>query len=77
MLLKLPNNSLLPNTIYKTKMQKRKCKELNRDIEIQSQEDSMEEGNIWKILSKEKRKTKYQENPKPKICEKSPVKKRI
>ena len=41
------------------KDQKRKCKELRRDItEIQSQEDSIEKGNIRKILNKKKIKNK-------------------
>ena len=61
---------------------KRKCKELKRDItEIQSGEDSIEKGTIWKILNKkqiiknrtmrkilnqkETMKKNYEENPEP------------
>ena len=57
--------SLLKNNI---KYQRRKCKELKRDIkEIQSQEGSIEKGNTRKILSKKSNiKKKYQKNYEPK-----------
>ena len=37
-----------------SKDQKRKCKELKRDIETQCQDDSIKKGNIRKILNKKK-----------------------
>ena len=47
---------------------RKKCKEIKRDIETQSQDYSIEKGNIRKILNKKNKlkKKNYQENPKPK-----------
>ena len=45
----------------------KKCKELNRDIETQSQDGSIQKVNIRKILNKKNNmKTIFQENPTPK-----------